>query len=56
MTITWEPARLSPPGPKGNWLTGNLPEFRRGRLAFFDRCASTATACRSGWVLGARRS
>jgi cytochrome P450 len=28
-----------PPGPKGRWLTGNLPEFRRDRLAFFTRCA-----------------
>ena len=28
-----------PPGPKGNWLTGNLPEFRRDMLAFFTRCA-----------------
>ena len=26
-------------GPKGHWLTGNLPEFRADRLAFFTRCA-----------------
>ncbi len=31
------PAPL-PPGPRGHWLTGNLPEFRRDRLAFFTRC------------------
>ena len=30
-------ARL-PPGPRGHWLSGNLPEFRSGRLDFFDRC------------------
>src|ERR1019366_8288245 len=28
-----------PPGPKGHWLAGNLPDFRRGRLDFFTRCA-----------------
>src|SRR4051812_45005422 len=30
-----------PPGPKGNWFSGNLPDFRRGRLAFLDDCART---------------
>lgn len=30
---------LRPPGPKGTWIGGNLPEFRRDRLAFFERCA-----------------
>jgi cytochrome P450 len=30
-----------PPGPRGHFLTGNLPEFRRGRLAFFTECART---------------
>jgi cytochrome P450 len=34
-----------PPGPKGNWLTGNLPEFRRDRLAFLDRCAREYGDC-----------
>lgn len=29
----------SPPGPKGHWLLGNLPEFRRDRLAFLTDCA-----------------
>src|SRR5262245_29990011 len=24
-----------PPGPRGHWLSGHLPEFRRDRLAFF---------------------
>jgi cytochrome P450 len=28
-----------PPGPKGRWLLGNLPEFRRDMLGFFMRCA-----------------
>lgn len=28
-----------PPGPKGHWLSGNLPEFRTDRLDFFTRCA-----------------
>jgi cytochrome P450 len=28
-----------PDGPKGHWLSGNLPEFRRDRLDFFVRCA-----------------
>ena len=23
-------------GPKGNWLLGNLPEYRQGRLAFLE--------------------
>ena len=26
-------------GPNGNWLSGNLPSFRRDMLAFFTRCA-----------------
>src|SRR5437868_7186559 len=28
-----------PTGPKGHWLSGNLPEFRSGRLDFFVHCA-----------------
>jgi cytochrome P450 len=28
-----------PEGPKGHWLSGNLPEFRRARLDFFVHCA-----------------
>src|SRR4051794_4683381 len=28
-----------PPGPRGTWFQGNLPEFRRDRLAFLTRCA-----------------
>jgi cytochrome P450 len=31
--------RRLPPGPKGHFLTGNLPELRRGQLAFYTRCA-----------------
>ncbi|WP_406699572.1 cytochrome P450 [Singulisphaera sp. Ch08] len=31
----------SPPGPKGNWLSGNLPAFRRDRLGFLTECART---------------
>jgi cytochrome P450 len=30
---------LRPPGPKGTWLAGNLPDFRRDRLDFLLRCA-----------------
>ena len=30
---------LRPPGPKGHWLLGNLPEFRRDMLGFFTDCA-----------------
>src|SRR5258708_6531148 len=33
--------RSSPPGPKGNWLTGNLPGFRRDRLGFLTEAART---------------
>ncbi len=55
MTTVVEPARMSPPGPKGNWLTGNLPEFRRGRLEFFDRCAREFGDCVS-IRLGPRRA
>ncbi|HEY7423135.1 MAG TPA: cytochrome P450 [Gemmataceae bacterium] len=32
-------ASLSLPGPRGHWLMGNLPEFRRDMLVFFTRCA-----------------
>jgi cytochrome P450 len=28
-----------PPGPRGHLLSGHLPEFRKDRLAFFERCA-----------------
>jgi cytochrome P450 len=31
-------ALRSPPGPQGHWFSGNLPDFRRGRLAFLDDC------------------
>ncbi|AGA29067.1 cytochrome P450 [Singulisphaera acidiphila] len=31
----------TPPGPKGNWLTGSLPAFRRDRLGFLTECAQT---------------
>ena len=32
-------AQKLPPGPKGNWLLGNLPEFRRDILGMFLQCA-----------------
>jgi cytochrome P450 len=28
-----------PSGPKGHWIGGNLPDFRKHRLDFFTRCA-----------------
>ncbi len=28
-----------PPGPKGSWLGGNLPDFRKARLDFLVQCA-----------------
>jgi cytochrome P450 len=31
--------RRIPPGPKGHWLGGNLPDFRRDRLQFLVDCA-----------------
>jgi cytochrome P450 len=30
-----------PLGPRGHWLSGNLPDFRTGRLEFFAQCART---------------
>ncbi len=30
-----------PPGPKGHWLGGNLPAFRRDRLDYLTHCART---------------
>jgi cytochrome P450 len=30
-----------PLGPRGHWLSGNLPEFRRARLDFLTHCART---------------
>ncbi len=32
-------ASLVPPGPKGNWLTGMMPEFNRDSLGFVTRLA-----------------
>ena len=32
---------LTPPGPPGHWLTGNVREFRKGRLEFLVRSART---------------
>lgn len=32
-------ASLSLRGPRGHWLLGNLPEFRRDMLGFLTRCA-----------------
>jgi len=33
--------RETPPGPKGNWLTGSLSAFRRDRLHYLTECART---------------
>jgi cytochrome P450 len=41
MTLGATALRDSAPGPKGNWLTGNLPAFRRDRLGFLTGCART---------------
>jgi hypothetical protein len=27
-----------PPGPKGHFLLGNIPDYRRGQLEFLERC------------------
>ncbi len=32
-------APLRPPGPRGTWIGGNLPAFRRDRLDFLASCA-----------------
>ena len=29
----------NPPGPRGHWFSGNLPEFRQGRLEYLRQCA-----------------
>src|SRR5262245_1747798 len=34
-------AVFHPPGPPGHWFSGNLPEFRQGRLPFLTHCART---------------
>ena len=41
MAGTMELALKVPMGPRGHWLVGNLPDFRRGRLDFFTECART---------------
>ncbi len=33
------PAPLPPPGPRGHWLLGTLPEWRADILGFYTRCA-----------------
>jgi cytochrome P450 len=48
------PAQGRPPGPKGHWLTGNLPAFRRDRLGFLTECARTYGDV-VGFRLGPRR-
>src|SRR5436190_21315337 len=47
------PAPL-PPGPKGHFLTGNLAQFRHGRLDFYTQCARTHGDVTALW-LGPRR-
>jgi cytochrome P450 len=41
--------RYFPPGPRGHWLSGSLPEFRRDPLGFLMRCWQE-----HGDVVGAR--
>src|SRR6516225_8724527 len=36
---------LIPPGPKGNFLSGHLPELRRDALGFYLRCAREYGDC-----------
>src|SRR5438445_13049797 len=40
-----------PPGPRGNWLVGCLPEFRRDMLGFYQSCARDFGDC-VGFRLG----
>jgi cytochrome P450 len=35
----------APPGPKGHWLTGHLPQFTRDRLGFLTDCARRYGDC-----------
>src|SRR5436190_1697691 len=37
--LTQSPLSSMPPGPKGHFLSGHLPEFRRDPLGFVTRCA-----------------
>lgn len=39
MAVAATTTNTSPPGPKGRWLSGNLPAFRRDRLGFLSECA-----------------
>jgi cytochrome P450 len=41
MVTTMTAPRKVPLGPKGHWLWGNLPAFRRDRLGFLTECAQT---------------
>jgi hypothetical protein len=46
------PIVTPPPGPKGHWLLGHLPERRRDVLGFFSRCAreyGDVVALRVAW-------
>ena len=38
-TTATRTAAAAPPGPRGRWLVGNLPEFGRDLLSFFTDCA-----------------
>jgi cytochrome P450 len=38
MAVTLEKPVGAPPGPKGQWLLGNLQAFKRDRLRFLDDC------------------
>ena len=37
-TAIVRPLTKRPPGPKGHWLLGNLPDLRAGRLQFLEDC------------------
>ncbi len=47
-------SRNSAPGPRGHWLTGNLPDFRNDRLAYLTHLAEEYGDCVS-IRLGPRR-
>jgi cytochrome P450 len=38
-TLVSPPTSRRAPGPKGHWFTGNLPEFRKDRLAYLSQIA-----------------
>ncbi len=53
-TETASPPLPLPPGPRGSWLLGSLPEFRRDIPAFYERLARQYGDV-AGFRLGPRR-